>query len=84
MLMVYPDLVVQAVHQNLEEILQVVQQRKQLVLAAVAIPTRVQIQALEQQVQVLQIQLQILQSLTVQVEPVAQREAHQALQVLTV
>jgi hypothetical protein len=50
----------------------------------VAIPARVQIQALEQQVQVLQIQLQILQSLTVPVEPVVQREAQKALQVLTV
>jgi hypothetical protein len=44
MLMVYPDLVVQAVHQNLEEILQVVQPKKQLVLAAVVTLESVQIQ----------------------------------------
>jgi hypothetical protein len=55
-----------------------------LVRAVVAIPARVQIQALEQPVQVLQIQLQILQSLTVPVELVVQREAHQAQQVQTV
>jgi hypothetical protein len=84
MLMVYPDLVVQAVHQNLEEILQVVQLKKQLAQVVVEILVSVQILALELRVQVLQIQLQILQSLTVPVELVVQREAHQAQQVQTV